>query len=517
MVASDRWIGLLRPQVGVLGGKKRIERDQRAESRPGHIAIIDIGSNTVRLVVYDSPMRLSVPLFNEKVQCELGRGLSATGRLNQGGVGLALESIGWFTRLADAMGVEKLELVATAAVREAVDGEDFTATVKKRTGHPVTVLSGDEEAEAAALGVLSGVPRADGVVGDLGGGSLELMELKQGSFGRRGTLPLGHIRLWEDAKGSSAEAQSIVTNQLNTMHWIEGMEGRTFFAVGGSLRAIAHIFIEQTGHPLHVIDGFEVRAPDALRLTRLIADAGPKALHGLPGLNRRRVETLSSAAITLGALLERGRPDTLAFSGFGLREGYLIAGLPKDIRKQDPLVGGCMSLTERTSRFAVGGDELMEWTAPLFPDEAPDRGRLRHAACLLSDLGWTEHPDYRAEHAFHRVLRLPFAGLSHPERVFLAVTVFVRYDGDPDSATVTPVRGLLDAGRLKQARQLGLAFRLAHTLSGGAPGLLNNVRPAVANGTLKLNFREEEAKFLSETAKRRARMLADSLGLSFDL
>ena len=502
--------------MGDLGGKKRNKQHPSAKGSQGHIAIIDIGSNTVRLVVYDSPMRLSVPLFNEKVQCELGRGLSATGRLNRSGAGLALKSIGWFTRLADAMGVERLELVATAAVREAADGEDFTATIEKRTGYPVSVLSDDEEAEAAALGVLSGVPRADGVVGDLGGGSLELMELDRGSFGRRGTLPLGHIRLWEDAEGSPTNARSIVAEHLRTMRWIEGMAGRAFFAVGGSMRAIARIFIEQTGHPLHVIDGFQVRATDAARLTRPIADAGPKALPGLPDMGRKRAATLPFAAIVLDALLELGRPKKLVFSGYGLREGYLIAGLPKDVRKQDPLIGGCMSLTERSSRFAVDGEELLEWTAPLFPGEAPDRKRLRHAACLLSDLGWTEHPDYRAEHAFHRVLRLPFAGLSHPERVFLAVTIFVRYGGDPDSPIVTPVRGLLDARRLGQARQLGLAFRLAHTLSGGAPGLLLNVRPAVANGTLKLNFREEEATFLSETAKRRSRMLADSLGLSFD-
>lgn len=507
-------MGLPRLEADVLGGKKRIDRDRPTEAGHGRIAIIDIGSNTVRLVVYDSPMRLSVPLFNERVQCELGRGLTTTGRLNQSGIGLALESIGWFTRLADAMGVERLELVATAAVREATDGEDFTALVEKRTGRRVKVLSGDEEARAAALGVLSGVPRAHGVLGDLGGGSLELMELNQGGFGRRGTLPLGHLRLSEDAKGSSVEALSIIAKQLRPMRWIKCMEGRAFFAVGGLWRAIARIFIEQTGHPIHVIDGYEVRTPEAMELARSIADAGPKALHRFPGVNRRRVETLPFAAIILGALLEHGRPDKLVFSGFGLREGHLIDGLPKEIRNQDPLMSGCMSLAERTGRFAVGGDELMEWTAPLFPDEAPDRRRLRQAACLLSDLGWAEHPDYRAEHAFHRVLRLPFAGLTHPERVFLAVTVFVRYNGDPASGIVVPVRGLLDARSLERARQLGLAFRLAHTLSGGAPSVLNKVRPAVANGVLKLSFTDKEAAFLSETAERRLSTLADSLGLS---
>jgi len=340
------------------------------------------------------------------------------------------------------------------------------------------------------------------------------MELKQGGFGRCGTLPLGHLRLSEDAKGSSAEARSIVVNHLGTMPWIKDMEGRTLFAVGGSMRAIARISMEQTGYSLHVIDNYEIRAPDAMRLARFIAEAEPKALRRFFEMTPKQCKTLPFAAVVLGALLEHGQPGKLVFSGFGLREGRLINNLPKAIRKQDPLISGCMTLAERTGRFATGGDELMKWTAPLFPDEAADQKRLRHGACLLSDLGWTEHPDYRAEHAFYRVLRLPFAGLSHPERVFLAVSVFVRYNGNPNSIIVAPVRNLLNAKSYKRARQLGLAFRLAHTLSGGAPGLLNKMRPAVAKGVLKLSFSGKKQTFLSETAERRLNILARSLGLS---
>jgi len=501
-----------------LGGKKQKDRDcQNRDVETGRIAIIDIGSNTVRLVVYEAPLRLPVPLFNEKVQCELGRGLAATGRLNQSGIGLALDSIGWFTRLADAMGVQRLELVATAAVREATDGENFTALIKKQTGYPVKILTGDEESKAAALGMLSGVPSADGILGDLGGGSLDLMELKQGGFGRCGTLPLGHLRLSEDAKGSPVKARSIVANQFNTMPWIKDMEGRTFFAVGGSMRAIARIFMELTGYSLHIIDNYEIPTLDAMRMVRLIADAGPKTLKGFPDMTQKKIKTLPFAAVVLGALLEQGRPGKLVFSGSGLREGRLIKNLPKAIRQQDPLISGCQSLAERTGRFAAAGNELMKWTAPLFPNEAPDRKRLRHAACLLSDLGWTEHPDYRAEHAFYRVLRLPYAGLNHPERVFLAVTVFIRYYGDPDSIIVAPVRGLLDAKSYKRAKQLGLAFRLAHTLSGGAPGLLDKMRPVVAKGVLKLRLGGKEQSFMSKTAKRRLSILADSLDLSLKI
>ena len=486
-----------------------------AKTGRGRIAIIDIGSNTVRLVVYDAPMRLPVPLFNEKVQCELGLGLAATGCLNQSGIKLALESIRWFTKLADAMGVDRLQLVATAAVREAKDGNKFAKRIEKLTGHSVKILSGDEEAQAAALGVLSGVPEADGVLGDLGGGSLDLMELNEGGFGRFGTLSLGHLRLFEDAGGSPQKAHAIVGEQFATMPWLKDMGGRTLFAVGGSMRAIARISIEQNGYSLHVIDNYEIRTPDAIRLARMVADAGPKTLSRFPGVQPNKIKTLPFAAAVLAGLLEHGQPEKLVFSSFGLREGCLINNLPKRIRKQDPLISGCMSLAERTGRFAIGGDELMQWTAPLFPQESPNGKRLRHAACLLSDLGWTEHPDYRAEHAFYRVLRLPFAGLGHADRVFLAVAVFVRYYGDPDSIIVAPVRGLLNDQGYEQAGQLGLAFRLANTLTGGVPGLLNRTSLSVKKGVLKLKFSgKKEAAFLSETTERRLNALAESLGLT---
>lgn len=480
---------------------------------PGRMAIIDIGSNTVRLVVYDDPMGLPVPLFNEKVQCQLGRGLAATGRLNQDGIPSALDSIAWFCRIAEAMGAEALELVATAAVRDAADGMQFTRQIESRTGHAVTVLSGDEEARAAALSLLRGVPRADGLVCDLGGGSLDVMELSDGAFGRSGTLALGHLRLSEDADGSRDSARAIVAERLAALPWIKDMAGRPLFAVGGSLRALARAFIEMTGHPLHIIDSFELGNADARKLAKRIIDSDAETLRAFEGMNASRAETLPMAAIILHALLKFGRPNRLVFSGYGLREGRLIHALPPAVREQDALTSACRSLAGRSARFDIGGDELLTWTDPLFGDETPQQTRLRRAACLLADIGWTEHPDYRAEHAFYRVLRFPFAGVGHADRAFLALAIFVRYHGKTGSPIVAPVRALMNDDSVDRAHRLGLACRLAHTLSGGAPALLETVRPSIADGTLTLVFSDPGKSFLSETARRRVFALADSLGL----
>ncbi|MBC8267520.1 MAG: Ppx/GppA family phosphatase [Rhodospirillaceae bacterium] len=480
---------------------------------PGRVAIIDIGSNTLRLVVYDAPLRLPIPMFNEKAQCELGRGLAASGRLNPEGVLLAMNSLSRFINLSHSMGADHLELVATSAVRDAVDGPDFVAEVKRRFNLDVKVLSGPEEAQLAAMGLLSGVPLADGLLGDLGGGSLDLVALEKGSFGEQGTLPLGHLRMAEAMEKGSENAANVIANSLAELPWIKEAKGRTFYAIGGSWRALARIFISQIGHPLHVVDNFTLRRDDALRLSKIVASQRIDSLQRIPGIARRRMETLPAAAMVMDALIRTIEPQSLTFSGFGMREGQLLQILPDKLREQDTLIDACKSFSERVGRFAIRGGEILEWMNPLFEGEAIAERRLRLAACLLSDIGWSEHPDYRAEHAFHRVLRIPFAGLTHPNRVLIAEAVYVRYNGDPDSKLVSPVRSLLDPGQQAWVQVVGLALRLAHTLSGSAPGLLEQTRLKVSDSKLTLVVPEDSELFISETVERRLKTLARSLGL----
>jgi exopolyphosphatase/guanosine-5'-triphosphate,3'-diphosphate pyrophosphatase len=418
-----------------------------------------------------------------------------------------------FTGLATAMGVGRLDMVATAAVREASDGAAFVAEVERRFGLGVRVLSGAEEARLAALGVLSGVPDADGVLGDLGGGSLDLVALEAGVCGDAATLPLGHLRVAEVSAGDPGRAGAVITEHLAGVGWLDVMAGRSLYAVGGSWRALARIFIEQIGYPLHVVDNYVIGRDEAERLAGVVAGLGPASIGKIPGIPRRRLETVPFAAAILRALIEVTAPRRLVFSGFSMREGQLLSGLPEALRRQDPLISACTGLAERTGRFSIRGEEILDWMTPLFPDETATARRLRLAACLLSDIGWTEHPDYRAQHAFHRVLRVPFAGLDHGARVLLALAVFVRYNGDIGSALVAPVRNLLDEATRARAETVGLALRLAHTLSGSAPGLLARTRLEIRGGRLALGLPTDSDIFVSETVERRFRTLARVMGL----
>jgi exopolyphosphatase / guanosine-5'-triphosphate,3'-diphosphate pyrophosphatase len=479
----------------------------------GRIGIVDIGSNTVRLVVYDVPERMPIPMFNEKAECRLVEGMSKTGKLSPSGVKKAINSLRRFVRLSVAMGVEKLDLVATAAVRDASDGPAFVQMINTEFGIDVCVLTGSEEAELSALGLVVGVPKADGIMGDLGGGSLDLVCLERGQCTSYGTMPLGHLRLQEMADGNIGKAHTIIADHFSKSEWLRQSKGKNLYLTGGIMRAIARIFIEQTNYPLHVVDNFTIRAEEALSLSRLMAGLSRSTLAKVSSLSPSRVKSVPYATEVLGSLIEIAQPSHVVFSGFGMREGQMLQHLPEEMRHQDPLIAGAETLAEKTGRFSLNGAEVANWVSPLFPSSGEEDRRRILAACLLSDIGWNEHPDYRAEHSFYRSLRLPFAGLSHADRVFIAATVFVRYNGDPNAKVVNEVRTLLEPELLAKVDGIGRAIRLAHTLSGSAPGLLSLTSLERTDTRLILHLPGYSRVFQSETVDRRFRGLCKSLGI----
>lgn len=440
------------------------------------VGIVDIGSNSIRLCVYDGAARVPVPLFNEKAVCGLAEGLGTTGRLNPDGIGPALATVGRFAALSRAMDLARFDVLATAAVRDASDGPAFVAEIERRYGVAVTVLSGGEEARLAALGVLCGTPEAEGIVCDLGGGSLELVTVEGGHLGDHVTMPLGLLRLTEASGDDRAVAGRMVEQHLAAIPWLRRGPAGTVYAVGGAWRALARICISHTHHPLTVLDNFGLDAREALRIIDLVSSQSRKSLERVPGVARKRVAGLPLAALILDRVLRAIEPKRLAFSIYGMREGQFFKHLPPTLRAADPLLSVCRQLAWTSTRFPEHGDELLAWMAPLFPAEAPHHARIRHAACLVSDAFWNEHPDYRAEQAFLRMLRLPFMGVGHADRAAIALTLFIRYLGDEDDPAVQGATSLLDEAALKRCRIAGTALRLAHTLSGGAPNLLRLTR-----------------------------------------
>ncbi len=483
--------------------------EKGAPEKSERIAVIDIGSNSIRLVVYDGLKRSPLPVFNEKVLCGLGRGVEKSGRLNPEGVAQGLEALERFAMLSAGMRVGRLDIIATAAVRDADDGAAFVEAVKRRTGLDVRVISGEEEARQSAMGVLSGTPAADGLVGDLGGGSLELVRLDQGVIGEHVTLPLGPLRLMEINPGKQNGLTRVIDQRLEKLAWLSTAKGKPFYPVGGGWRALAKLHMEHVKHPLHIIHHYTIPCGEARDFAALIAKQSRSSLEKMSG-SRRRVDTLPYAALVFERLLRAAQPSTVVFSAFGLREGHLFSLLSPEAQRQDPLLAAAEDWAQRFTR--IGDPALMvSWTGGLFAGEDDAALRLRQAACLLSDVGWAEHPDYRAEHACLRILRFPFPGIDHDERAFLALAVYARYAGTIDSPATAGPRTLLSEAQALKALLLGLALRLAHTLTGGATALLQRTTLKVAGERLVLTLPDDSSVLPGEAVQRRLDALAKVL------
>jgi exopolyphosphatase/guanosine-5'-triphosphate,3'-diphosphate pyrophosphatase len=476
-----------------------------------HVGVIDIGSNSIRLVVFDSLSRALNPLFNEKILCGIGRGLQRTGRLHEDGARQAVANLRRFAALARAMGVGRLRVMATAAVRDAENGQEFVAEVRRKAGLAVQTLGGDEEARLSALGVVSGIPDADGLMGDLGGGSLELVALDRGALGRHVTLPFGPLRLRELNDRSRAALRDHIDGELERYAWLGRVEGREFYAVGGAWRALARIHMEHVNYPLRVIHHYTLSRGRAEDFADVLARLSRDSLERITRISRRRLEALPYAALVLERVLRRARPARLVFSALGLREGCMYDALPAAVRRRDPLLGACQELAEQNARFPVSGEALRDWVAPVLGRGDREGERLRLAACMLGDIAWSEHPDYRAEIGFLRVLRMPLTGIDHPGRAFMALAVFTRYSGVADSEVTRSAWQLLDEARLSDAFRLGLALRLAFTLSGGTTQVLRRARLRLSGGSLQLILPRVSLTLAAEAVERRLAALASAL------
>ncbi|HWI26772.1 MAG TPA: Ppx/GppA family phosphatase [Stellaceae bacterium] len=489
---------------------RRNSRQKRAPARRGCVAVVDIGSNSLRLVIYDGIRRAPRTLFNEKVMCGLGRGLEATGKLDPDGVESARANLQRFVALARNLGARRLDVLATAAVRDASDGRAFVAEIERRHRLKVKVLAGAEEGRLSAFGVLAGIPEAAGVVGDLGGGSVELVPVAGGQVGAAATLPIGPLRLATLAD-DDRKLREIIDKHLASVSWLGSkVDGGAFYAVGGAWRALARIHMEQTRYPLHIIQHYMIPRSEAEDFLDIIARQSRKSLEKITTVSRKRLDVVPIAARVLQRLLRRVGPKHLVFSAFGLREGHVFSLLSGEAQREDPLLAACADLGAANRRFGVDGNEIFAWTSPLFAGESDASRRLRHAASLLCDLSWHEHPDYRADQALHTVLFMPVAGLDHAERAWLAAAVHARYGGNELGLDV--LQGLLDEETIAVARVAGMALRLAFTLSGGVPGGLSRSRVGIEGNTLALTLSGDAAKRYGESVQRRLDALARSLG-----
>lgn len=492
---------------------RAVEADRDEADRP--FGVVDIGSNSIRLVVYERLCRAPIALFNEKSVCALGKSLAATGRLGRAETDSALHALRRFAHIAAALRTGEVEYVATEAVRRASNGAEFLAEAKRAIGQDVTVLSGHDEAHTAAMGVAYSFHRPDGLVGDLGGGSADVSFVTlNGPAGPYGSLPIGTLPVSEMLLEGTAAAARLVDQRLDTLPWLAGAaRGRRFYVVGGGWRALARIRLALTDTPLKVVHDYSLTAEEAATLGRSIAALDKEELKTVPGMPGRRVDTVRAAALVFERVVRRIEPEAVVFSAFGLREGRLFLRLPPDVLREDAFLAGARDFGRTRARVETIGEALGAWTAPLFRDETPDQERLRLAVCEVSDSAWREHPAFRAREAFYRLAQYPFIALTHAERAFMAFAVFIRYEGSPDDQFIRPIMTLLPEADRRRALLLGAALQLGYRISAAVPDLLATSRLEIAGEELRLHLPAPDAAPDPDILKPRLRAVGRQLGL----
>ena len=498
--------------------RKMAARPARAASET--IAVIDIGSNSVRLVVYQGLTRDLAPIFNEKALCALGRKVQSTGLLAPEAVEKALAALRRFRALCKVMKITRIHAIATAACRDASNGEEFIAKAERICKVPIDVLSGAREARLSATGVISGLHHPDGIVGDLGGGSLELIGVDGHTLRHAQTLPLGGLALLDASKNSTKKAAKIVRDELAKAEHLKTITGKTFYAVGGTWRALARLHILQSGYPLRVMHGYTITAKEALIFARRLRGiAAPTMIANFEEIAGPRRPLLAYAALALEEIIRISKPQTIVFSTYGVREGLLFEMLPEEERRRDGLIAAAETLNTVRARNPKHAADLIEWTdrfvKAIALKETPEDRRLRHAACLLSDIGWRAHPDYRGEQILTVITNGNFGTISHQGRAMLALAVFYRYAGiKAENEAPELVRKLVPLKLLDRARLLGAMMRVGILISAAQPGILPHVRFRNDGRKLNLIFDPAVADLTSDRITNRFKQLARLTGRS---
>ncbi|MGL4236797.1 Ppx/GppA family phosphatase [Tabrizicola sp.] len=479
----------------------------RALSRVG---VVDVGSNSVRMVVFDGAARSPAYFYNEKIMCGLGKGLAQTGRLNPEGKVRAFAALKRFSLLARGMDIHPLTVVATAATREAEDGPEFQAEVLRETGLKLHVIDGDEEARLSAQGVLLGWPEAQGIVCDIGGNSMELARIGNGKVGKRVSTPLGPFRLQQvsdDPKKRKAHIETILEAAAKEIR----PAGDRVYLVGGSWRVIARLDMERRNYPLTVLHEYRM-TPEGLTATLdWLATTDLAALRGRTGTSAERMELVPLACEVLREMIRVLKPSEIDVSAYGIREGLLYEQMPERLRARDPLIEAARMTELTQARIPGFGKKLFTFLQPIFSGVSVERLRLIKAACLLHDTTWRAHPDYRAEACFDNATRANLGGLDHPGRVFLGLALLHRYKNSRAGSRMEPLFRLLSETDVQEAEALGKAMRFGAMFSVGDPAQAGELRWQPKKRLLTLALTEDGVGLFGEVAQARFTALALAL------
>lgn len=490
------------------GGGKLLAESSSTPDR----AVIDIGSNTVRLVVYCGSLRAPETFHNEKVAARLGRDLAESGLIPDKAAASALNALRRFQALVKDLGVKQLDVVATAAVREATNGPEFLASVRD-IGLDARLLSGEEEARASATGVIAAFPKSRGVVADLGGGSLELVSIDNDADHHGQSLPIGTLRFETLRANGPASFKHAVQSELASAGWATEHPG-PLYMVGGTWRAFAKFAMLRLDHPLSDPHGLRLRADEADDIAKKLARVDPNELRATGRISGLRSAALPDAAPLLRVMISELAPSELVFSAWGLREGVLHQRLQPLARQQDPLLAGIAHFTAWRGGSVSSAAMIAGWATAVVNGDGATSERLRLAATMLTLAAWRVEPNLRTRHALDWALEKRWIGVDMPGRARIAAALIGACD---QPALPAELLALASEKLLREALGWGLAIRLCRRIGGGSRSSITSSALSVEGGMLVLSFDRSAAALLGDTVRSDLDNLADWLGLGSEI
>ena len=481
------------------------------EYRPDR-AVIDIGSNTVRLVVYSGSQRTPQTWLNEKVNARLGRDLSATGHMPDRAMEQALAALARHATILADLAVEDVQTVATAAVRDADNGAEFLDRVRE-LGLSPRLLSGEEEAQGSAFGVIGAFPGAQGTVADLGGGSLELVMVEHGDCHDGCSLPLGTLRLPALRERDPDGFRKAIEKEMAKAGWAAAHPG-PLYMVGGTWRALAAFAMHAADYQLTDPHAFALEPDQADRAAKDVAKMDPADLAAIPGISSVRAAGLPDAAAMLRVMLAELQPDGVVFSSWGLREGLLFQRLPPEERQRDPLLSAVTEFADPRGGWAEMPEQIAAWTAPVAADDGGGSERLRLAATQLALAAVHVEPNLRARHAYEWAMDKRWVGLDPAGRARIAAALLAACG---KIAPPAELERLTTWESLREAIGWGLAIRLARRLGAGSRASLRASSLERTGQNLVLAIEAGRAHLVSDKVLNELKNLAQWLALEPEL
>jgi exopolyphosphatase/guanosine-5'-triphosphate,3'-diphosphate pyrophosphatase len=475
-------------------------------------AIIDLGSNSIRMLIYDDFKLNPIPLFNEKAVCKLGKNLDKSKKLNADGCVSALKVLNRFKEILEVSEVRNLQIVATAALREADDAKSFLDKVEEIFNTEPRVLTGEEEAETAANGVILGFGNIDGVVADLGGGSLELTRVSNNIIHEKISLPLGVLRLMNNPIIKKKNLPKYIRNMLKDYKWLIEKKLKNLYVVGGTWRALLKNHIYQDDYPLHVLHQYRLNRYSAVKYLNKISNLNKSSLKSLEPITKSRTQFLPYSSIILNELIEIVDPKYIICSISGLREGHMDFIYNKDKTKIDILNSHIDTIVFQKGDFGKSYLKYFNFIKPAFDGNEIFNDKLLNLSCILSKMDWGLGAFQKAGLVFNEVLNTPILQLSHQERVMIALASFWRHCSLKYNPNYKYL-GLLTNNQIINSKRVGAALRLSESLTSLSSLLLDEFKIYKRRQTLYLKIPRVHMDIVSKQVTKKFKALAKIMEL----